>query len=132
MPKLFTTYHISIFGYITTLCWIWFMYRSYIGKVIGCGIFQYYNGSFGSLLGHFTCFFKGASGLPLLVLLFNMLNFDCFCIFHSSPIEWSFFFNAVAHVEIDIFSFQLALWDTQTLLPQVVCSHVPPFENLVV
>jgi hypothetical protein len=69
MPKLFTTYHIFIFRNITTLCWIKFTYHSYVGEIIGCGIFRYYSGSFGSLLGHFTCFFKQASGLPLVVRL---------------------------------------------------------------
>lgn len=56
------------------------------------------------------------SGLTCCPYLLNMLRFDCFCICHSFPIDF-YFFDAVANVEIDIFPFQLALQDTQTLLP---------------
>ncbi len=38
----------------------------------------------------------------------------------------------MTHVETDIFSFQLALWDTQALLPHVIHYQVPPLENIVV
>ncbi len=39
--------------------------------------------------------------------------------------------DIVAHVEIGISSFQMALRDV-VMLPQGVCFHVPPFESLVV
>jgi hypothetical protein len=42
------------------------------------------------------------------------------------------FFNAVAQVETDTSSFQMALRDVQAILPHGVYSHVPPFESLVV
>jgi hypothetical protein len=41
------------------------------------------------------------------------------------------FFDAMAHVEIDLYHFEVALWDTYALLLEVVQSHVLPFESLV-
>ncbi len=37
-----------------------------------------------------------------------------------------------AYAEIGISPFQMALQDSQALLPQIVRFHVPPFESLVV
>ncbi len=37
-----------------------------------------------------------------------------------------FFFNEVAHVETNNFSFQLAFWNIQTILPRVFYFQVPP------
>jgi hypothetical protein len=37
--------------------------------------------------------------------------------------------DVVAYVETNIFFFQLVMWGTQTLLPQVVHFQVPPFES---
>jgi hypothetical protein len=52
------------------------MDHGYIGEVIGHIIFEYYGGSFGSLLGHFTCFFKGL-GLPSMVQFVAMTFLGC-------------------------------------------------------
>jgi hypothetical protein len=38
--------------------------------------------------------------------------------------------DAVAHVEIDTYSFQVTLWDTRAMLLEVVQSHALPFESL--
>jgi hypothetical protein len=46
--------------YFITLHCVWFVYHGYVGEIIVCGIFWHYGGSFGSLLGHFTYFFRGA------------------------------------------------------------------------
>jgi len=40
--------------------------------------------------------------------------------------------DAVAHVEIGTYSFQVTLWDTRAMLLEVVQSHALPFESLVV
>jgi hypothetical protein len=40
--------------------------------------------------------------------------------------------DAMLHAKINTFHFQLGMWDTQVLLPHVVCYHVSPFESLVV
>jgi len=40
--------------------------------------------------------------------------------------------DVVAHVETNTSPFEMALQDVQTMLPQVVYFHVPPFESLVV
>jgi hypothetical protein len=37
----------------------------------------------------------------------------------------------VAHVKIDTYPFQVALWDTRALLPEVIRSHVLLFKSLV-
>jgi hypothetical protein len=66
---LFIAYCIFIFSYLITLRRIWFVYHGYVGKVIGCEIFQHYSGSFDSSLSHFILFFRGALGVPLVVRL---------------------------------------------------------------
>jgi hypothetical protein len=40
--------------------------------------------------------------------------------------------DVMSHVKINIFHSQLGMWDTQVLLPQVVCYHVSPFESFMV
>jgi hypothetical protein len=45
---------------------------------------------------------------------------------HNIP--WVF----IAHVEIKFFLFQMALRDTQVMLPQIVHSQVLPFESPVI
>jgi hypothetical protein len=93
VPKLLTTYHIYVSMYLTALHWIWFMYHGYIRKVTYCRIFWHYVGPFGSLLGHFTCFFTGVwpffSGLICYHHLFGMLGFDHSYTCHPFPTRWS-------------------------------------------
>jgi hypothetical protein len=81
----------------TTLLWIQFMYHSYIGKFIGCEIFRQYNGSFGSLLDHFTCLFEGAwpsfSASTYYCCFLEMLGSNHSYICHLFPIGWSHYYS---------------------------------------
>jgi hypothetical protein len=83
MHSLFIMYHTSIFRYFVALRWVWFLYHNYIGKVIGCGIFRHYNGSFGFSSRQFTYFFRGVclyhSGLISCLYLLGTLGFDRSC-----------------------------------------------------
>lgn len=81
----------------TTLLWIQFVYHNYIGKFIGCEIFRQYNGSFGSLSGHFTCLFKGAwpsfSASTYYLCFLGMLGFNHSYIGHLFPARWSPYYS---------------------------------------
>ncbi len=48
-------------------------------------------------------------------------------VIHFQQHEYSILLDVAAHVEIDTFPFQLALYNTRALLP-----HIVPFKNLVV
>jgi hypothetical protein len=93
LAKLLVTYCISITRYFATLYQIWCLYHRYVIKVINIRILWHHIGPFGSLLGHSSCFFKGArlslSGLMCCPRLFRMLSFDHSCISLLFLVEWS-------------------------------------------
>jgi galactokinase len=53
-------------------------------------------------------------------------------IFHFQQDDHCILLDVMAHVETDIYPFQVALWHTYVMFPKVVQSHVLPFESLVV
>jgi hypothetical protein len=87
--------YISITRYLVTLCQVWCLYHSYVGKVINVKILWLHNGPFGLLLGHVFCFFKGArpffNGLMCCLRLSKMLGFDHFYINLLFPRRWSLY-----------------------------------------
>jgi len=95
VPMLFNVYRIFISKYLAILCWVGFVYHSYVRKLIRHGIFWHYGRSFGSSLGHFTYFFKGAqhafSGSNCCPCLLGMLGSHDSCTCHSFPITWTFY-----------------------------------------
>jgi hypothetical protein len=103
-----------------------YTHHSYVGKIIGYEIFWHYDGSFDSSLGHFTWSLKGIS-FPSMVWLVALTLLGCWTliaptlVIHFQHDDHLILFDVVARVKTDIFSFQLVLWDTQILLPQVVC-----------
>jgi hypothetical protein len=59
-PWLLASYNVSIFKYFETLCWIWYVYHYYVGKIIWCVIFWWFYQWPNSSSSHFSCFFKWA------------------------------------------------------------------------
>ncbi len=73
--------------YLVVLYQLWCLYHNYVGEVIRVKIIWHYNGSFGSLSNHFSCFFRGSrpsfNGPTCYYCLLRMLGFDCFYIHFS-------------------------------------------------
>jgi hypothetical protein len=129
MAKLLTTYCISITMYLVALYQIWCLYHIYVRKTIRFKILWHHSEPFGSSLGHYFCFFKGArpsfNGLTCCPHLFRMLSFDHSCINIPFPTGWSLYFlDVTTHVEIGIYPFWVALQDTCAMLPKLIWSHV--------
>ncbi len=93
VPELFALCSVPISKYFTTLCWVWYSYHSYVGKVTWCRIFWWFYWSFSSSLGHSSCFFTqvrppfyGSNCCPC---IFRVSIIDCSCSCHSFPTRWS-------------------------------------------
>ncbi len=132
---LVALYNVPIYRYFTTLYWVWYLYHSYVGELTWCKIFWWFYRSPNSSSRNFFYFFERVQPLfwttiPTFLGCWALIAPAFFTCFQQD--DRVILLNVVTHVEIDISPFQMALQDVWTMLPQGVCSHVPPFESLMV
>ncbi len=92
MLGLFVSYNVPISKYFVTLCWVQYLYHSYVGKITWCRIFWWFYQSPSLLLDHSSCFFKHAwplfYGSDYCPHILGVLGIDCSCICHLFPVGW--------------------------------------------
>jgi hypothetical protein len=95
--QLFTSYNVAISRYFAPLCWVQYLYHSYVGEITWCEIFWWLYWSLSLLLGHFFCLFRRAQppfcGSDYYLHILGVLGIDCFCTCLSFPTGQSLYYS---------------------------------------
>jgi hypothetical protein len=134
---LLVLYNVPISKHLVALCWVWYLYCSYIGEVTWCRIFWWFYWSLNLSSCHSSYFFGQAwapfCGSGCLSDIFGVLGINRLYTCHLFPVGWSLYsFRCNSTCSNRHFLIPGGTMRCSSHVTQGVCFHLPPFESLVV